>query len=76
MEVLFLEVKIQWSVTCLNGSIGVDSRMAGFIGNRPEVAAPAACSGKFPNALYQGPEMLTHKALEMLKRRTGLTKAR
>jgi hypothetical protein len=25
---------------------------------------------------YQGSEMLTHQALEMLKRRTGLTKAR
>jgi shikimate 5-dehydrogenase len=25
--------------------------------------------------LYQGSEMLTHQALEMLKRRTGLTKA-
>jgi shikimate 5-dehydrogenase len=24
---------------------------------------------------YQGSEMLTHQALEMLKRRTGLTKA-
>jgi hypothetical protein len=28
------------------------------------------------NQLYQGSEMLTHQALEMLKRRTGLTKAR
>jgi hypothetical protein len=27
-------------------------------------------------ASYQGSEMLTHQALEMLKRRTGLTKAR
>jgi hypothetical protein len=25
---------------------------------------------------YQGSEMLTHQALEMLKRRAGLTKAR
>jgi hypothetical protein len=28
------------------------------------------------NHSYQGSEMLTHQALEMLKRRTGLTKAR
>ena len=32
--------------------------------------------GKSGGGLYQGAEMLTHHALEMLKRRTGLTKVR
>jgi hypothetical protein len=32
--------------------------------------------GPFFCQLYQGSEMLTHQALEMLKRRKGLTKAR
>ena len=36
------------------------------------------CRGKAieTEALCQGAEMLTHHALEMLKRRTGLTKTR
>ena len=35
-----------------------------------------AAEKRVREALYQGAEMLTHHALEMLKRRTGLTKVR
>jgi shikimate 5-dehydrogenase len=41
---------------------------------RPDIESLLYCRvqiGKF----YQGSEMLTHQALEMLKRRTGSTKA-
>lgn len=37
------------------------------------IILPIACAA---GSLYQAAEMLTHHSLEMLKRRTGLTKAR
>jgi hypothetical protein len=40
-------------------------------------AGTGSLDGCLPTKLlYQGSEVLTHQALEMLKRRTGLTKAR
>jgi hypothetical protein len=39
-------------------------------------AVTSLIQGSAEHIYYQGSEMLTHQALGMLKRRTGLTKAR
>jgi hypothetical protein len=42
---------------------------------RPKAGVRRARRAELAVASFQGSEMLTHQALEMLKRRSGLTKA-
>jgi hypothetical protein len=44
--------------------------------NRHSITLKAQFCKQFIAVLYQGAEMLTHHALKMLSRRTGLTKTR